>query len=333
MISMRPLASRRRLAVLLLAPLLAAAGTPPRPVLRPMTTLHGPFVRLSDLFAHAGPAGDRVLGPGPAPGGRIVVASRQLAYIARSYDVDWRPASPADRAVLTWPGRAFTRAEAMPPLLAALHGAGAGRHSVIVLDRFDPPLVPLAPVLTPVISALAYDPGSGRFSAVLTLSAPDLTPFSVPLAGRVEATVRLPVAAARLPAGTVLAAGDIRLVRRRLSTVPGGAVLQASEAIGQQLRQAAPAGEPLLRADLGPPVLVRKGAAVLIRVESPGLALTASGRALDAGGAGDRIRVLNPVSHAVLEALVTGPGKVRVLPGAPPLIPAGGVPPGGVMLR
>ena len=40
---------------------------------------------------------------------------------------------------------------------------------------------------------------------------------------------------------------------------------------------------------------------------------------------GDQVRVLNPVSHAVLAALVTGPGEVRVTAGAPPLIPAGGV--------
>ena len=74
-----------------------------------------------------------------------------------------------------------------------------------------------------------------------------------------------------------------------------------------------------------------KGAAVTIRVQSPGITLIATGQALDPGSSGERIRVLNPVSHAVLEALVTGPGRVRVVPGAPPLIPAGGVVPRGVV--
>ena len=332
---MRPFPLRRRLPALLLAPLLAAAATPPppsvprpilaRPMLRPMTTLHGPLVRLGDLFANAGRAAAQVLGPGPAPGGRIVVAARQLAYIAGRYDLDWHPASPADRAVLAWPGQPLARAAALPPLIAALRAAGAGAEARIVLDRFDPPLVPVTPALTPVVSALAYDPGSGRFSAVLLLSGTGLDPIAVPVAGRVEATVLVPVAAATLAAGTVLGADDIRMVRLRRSQVPPGAVLAASGAIGLQVRHVAPAGTPLLRDDLRPPVLVRKGAVVLIRVESPGIALTASGQALDPGGAGDRIRVLNPVSHAVLEAQVTAAGQVQVLPGAPPLIPAGGV--------
>ncbi|HVB69323.1 MAG TPA: flagellar basal body P-ring formation chaperone FlgA [Acetobacteraceae bacterium] len=296
-----------------------------------MTTLGGPMVRLGDLFANAGPAAAQVLGPGPAPGGRIVVPATQLAYIADRYDIDWHPASPGDRAVLAWPGRPFTRAEAMGPLIAALHAAGAGRHARIVLDRFDPPIVPLTPAPTPAVSALAYDPGSGRYSAMLLLSGGQMEPIAVPLAGRVEATVLLPVAATRLAAGTVIAAADLRFVRRRLSTVPGGAVLAADHAVGQQIRNLVPAGAPFLRADLRPPLLVRKGAAVTIRVQSPGITLIATGQALDPGSSGDRIRVLNPVSHAVLEALVTGPGLVRVVPGAPPLIPAGGVVPRGVV--
>ncbi|MDE2583029.1 MAG: flagellar basal body P-ring formation protein FlgA [Rhodospirillales bacterium] len=314
---------RTRLLPLMFAPLLAA-GTAPRPVLRPMTTLHGPLVRLGDLFAHAGRDAGRVLGPGPAPGGRIVVAAAQLAYIARRYDVDWRPASSGDRAVLAWPGRPLARAEVLPALAEALHGAGAGTHARIIIDRFDPPLVPVAPKPTPVVSALAYDAGSGRFSAVLMLSGAGIDPISVPVAGRAEATVELPVAATRLPAGTVLAAGDLRQVRRLRSAVPAGAVVQADEAVGQQLRQMVPAGAPFLRNMLRAPRLVRRGAAVLIRLDRPGLALTASGRALDSGAAGDRVRVLNPVSHAVLEARVAGPGLVRVLPGVPPLVPAGG---------
>ena len=310
---------------LTLALLAVPAGAAPRPELRPMTTLSGPVVRLRDLFAHAGQDGGRVLGPGPAPGGRIVVAATQLAYIARRYDVAWRPASPADRAVLAWPGRAFTRGDAMVPLRAALRGAGAGRYARITLDRFDPPLVPLTPVVTPAISALAFDPGSGRFSALLLLSAAGITAISLPLSGRVQATVELPVAAHRLPAGTILSVADLRLQRRRRALVAGGAALRLDQVVGRELEHALGAGATFPRGALRPPQLVRKGAAVLIRVRSPGLALTASGRALDAGGAGDRVRVLNPVSHAVLEAMVTGPGQVRVIAGSPPLIPAGGV--------
>src|ERR1700723_3530352 len=65
--------------------------------LRTMTTLHGPRVKLSDLFDDAGTNANRVLGPGPAPGGRIVVDSAQLAATARPFEGDWDPAPSAAR--------------------------------------------------------------------------------------------------------------------------------------------------------------------------------------------------------------------------------------------
>jgi flagella basal body P-ring formation protein FlgA len=53
-----------------------------------------------------------------------------------------------------------------------------------------------------------------------------------------------------------------------------------------------------------------------------GLALTAQGQAMEDGNLGERIQVQNPASRAVLEAEVTGPGRVRVAPGSQPLLHA-----------
>ena len=90
-----------------------------------MTTLHGPTVYLRDLFDDAGVGADRVLGPGPEPGGRIVVEAAQLNAIARQFDVEWRSVSRADRAVLEWPGRPMRQEEAVEAVrLAVTAGAG-----------------------------------------------------------------------------------------------------------------------------------------------------------------------------------------------------------------
>ena len=135
----------------------------------------------------------------------------------------------------------------------------------------------------------------------------------------------------QLGMGTVVEPGDLRMSRRPLDRLSGAVARRADQAVGMQLRQMVPAGAPFVLASLRPPVLVRKGAAVLIRIDRPGIALTAEGRALEPGGAGDAIRVLNPLSHAVLRARVIATGEVRVAPDAPPLVPAGGVVPSGMV--
>ncbi len=286
--------------------------------LRTVTTLHAPVVRLSDLFDDAGVNADRVLGPGPGPGGRIVVEAPQLAAIARQFKVDWRPASPADRAVLDWPGRPMHREDALAAVKMALRGAGVSADSDVELTDFTPPLVPNDDAARPVVTDLQLDASSGRFTAVLSLAADAMQPVNMRVAGRVDDTVELPVAATRLPAGSVLRAEDVHMARVRTAAVHGEAVRRVQDAVGLQTKKPFAAGQPFAAGELMRPALVQKGATVLMVLDSPGLALTAQGQALEPGAIGERIRVLNPMSRAVVEAEVVGVDRVRVAPGGMP---------------
>jgi len=292
--------------------------------LRTMTTLHGPHVKLSDLFDDAGANGTRVLGPGPAPGGRIVVESAQLAAIARQFSVDWHPSSSADRAVLDWPGRPLARAVVMVALQDALAASGVPpEHCEIDLADFTAPLVSFEAAVRPVVSQLDYDRSSGRFTAVLLLTGDGIEPVSTRIGGRVDELIEVPVATARLLAGTVLGPDDVHLARVRTGLANGAVVHRTEDAVGMQLRHQISAGQPLALADLSRPELVVRGANVQMELDSPGILLIAQGQAMESGAVGEHIRVLNPVSHAVIEAEVVGPDRVRVTPGAQSLMVAG----------
>ncbi|MBV8398495.1 MAG: flagellar basal body P-ring formation protein FlgA [Acetobacteraceae bacterium] len=307
---------------LLLLVLLSVAAIPATAAtLRPQTTLTGPVVRLSDLFDDAGPASQRVLGPGPVPGGRIVVEAAQLAAIARQFGVEWRPASPADRAVLDRPGRMLPREQVIDALRSALEAAGAPAGCDIELPGFASPLVPAESTAQPVATQMDYDAASSRFTAILSVTGDGMAPINMRLGGRALETLQLPVAAERLMAGTLLRASDIRVARIRASLVRSEVARLPADAIGRIVRHTVPAGQPLPLADLDAPPLVQKGAIVLIQLDSPGLTLTGQGQALEPGAIGQRIRVLNPSSRAVIEAEVIGPNRVRVEPDAIPLVP------------
>lgn len=309
--------------LILIALLVGGAGAAHAASLRTMTTLHGPVVKLSDLFDDAGTNAARVLGPGPAPGGRIVVEAAQLAAIARQFGVDWKPASPADRAVLDWPGKPLPREAALGALREALAASGVDPAACeIDLEGFSPPVVPFEGTPQPLVSQLDYDRASGRFSAVLSVAEGGLEPISTRIAGRVDEMIELPVATTRLAAGTVLRAEDVHMARVAARLANHALARQPGEAVGMQLRRQIAPGQPLALADLMRPRLVRRGAEVLMELDSPGIALTAQGQAMEAGAIGERIRVLNPNSHAVIEAEVTGPDRVRVAPDVQPLLAA-----------
>src|SRR6516165_8752071 len=174
--------------------------------LRPATTLHAPVVRLSDLFDNAGANATRVLGPGPAAGGQIVVEAAQLRAIARQFGVDWRPASSADRAVLDRPGRPLHRDDVMDALRTALVAGGASGDCEVEMTGFSAPLVPFEADPQPAVADLDYDAKDGRFSALLSVTGEGMEPLHLRIGGRVEEMVDVPVATSRLLAGTVLGA-------------------------------------------------------------------------------------------------------------------------------
>nr|WP_256476479.1 flagellar basal body P-ring formation chaperone FlgA [Siccirubricoccus soli] len=139
------------------------------------------------------------------------------------------------------------------------------------------------------------------------------------LAGRAVPTLPVVLANRRLALGEVVRPGDVRAGRLRAERVRPGAAQRPEEVVGQQLRRPVAADLPLLGNDFGPPSLVEKNALVVLEVQAPGLALTAQGRALEAGPRGGLVPVMNLASRAVVEGQVVAPGRVRVAMGAAPV--------------
>jgi flagellar basal body P-ring formation protein FlgA len=287
--------------------------------LRAATMLHAPVIRLSDLFDDAGANADRVLGTAPGPGGSIVVEAPQLGAIARQFGVDWQPSSPAERTVLERAGRLLPRGDVLKAAKAALVAAGASSECEVELPGFTPPMVPAEASPQALATELDYDAGSGRFSAVLSVTGEGMEPINLRVAGQVEDTIELPVAVARLPVGTVVRADDVRLARVPLAMVHSEVLHAASDAVGLQVRHPVVAGQPFAVADVMRPTLVQRGSEVQMQLQSPGLSVLAQGVAMESGATGERIRVLNPSSRAVVEAEVIGPGRVRVTPDSRPV--------------
>jgi flagella basal body P-ring formation protein FlgA len=307
-------------ALLLLGAMVLALAQAQAATLRPLASLDGPTVRLSDLFDGLAVSGDRALGPAPPPGGRIVVEAPQLAAIARQFGVDWRPANAAERSVLERPGRPLPRDVLIGALREALAGAGAPADGDLELPGYAAPLIPPQAAPRCDIEQLDYDTaGSGRFTAQLVVSAAGMGMQRLRLAGVWHEVADLPVAAHRLLAGVAIGTGDLTTARVRLGNVRGEVARAAEQIVGKAPRRMIGAGQPLVAAELTAPLVVQRGARVLMELTTPGLAVAAQGQALAAGTVGERITVLNPNSRAVVEAEVVGPNHVRVAPGSSPL--------------
>jgi flagella basal body P-ring formation protein FlgA len=287
---------------------------------KPAVVIDGPTLHLGDIFAGAGARAEVVVGTSPAPGRRLVVEAAQLAALARMHGLAWRPLMAGERSIIERPGRPVPQDEVVELLRAELMRLGMPAESELELPNFAAPLVPVAALLNLGLEGLVFDAAQGRFAATLVVLAEGQPSQRLRIAGRAMATVPVVVATRRMAMGDVIRAADVRLARLRVERVRPGAAEAPDQVVGQQLRRPMTEGFPVMTGDLGPPPVVAKNALVVMTLDAPGLSLTMQGRALADAPQGGVLQVMNLESHAVVEALATGPGRVRVAMGAVPII-------------
>lgn len=128
----------------------------------------------------------------------------------------------------------------------------------------------------------------------------------------IEEWREVPVAQRPITKGSVIGSDDIAMARMNIASLPRDAVLSMERVVGFEASQNLAAGDPFRRDKLSIPALVNTGAKVTMLYRVGALEATATGVALQAGAAGDEIRVRNDSSSKIVVGVVAEPGLVMV---------------------
>jgi len=123
--------------------------------------------------------------------------------------------------------------------------------------------------------------------------------------------VEAPVLARAVEKGELLSEADFTFAS--LSPAQARSAIGPGEASGKEAVRRLASGAIVRATDVTRPQLVRRGEPVALIVRSGGLAITAQGRALSGGGAGDLVRVVNSATSRTLEGTVEKAGQVRIV--------------------
>ena len=113
------------------------------------------------------------------------------------------------------------------------------------------------------------------------------------------------VAARTLRVGTVIAKTDLELLSEASAE-------SRDRMIGRETKRAIYAGRKIEPDDLGPVTIVHRNDVIRLVFSSKGLGLRTEGRALDDGGVGEVISVMNLDTRIVIRATVLGPSRAGV---------------------
>ena len=159
------------------------------------------------------------------------------------------------------------------------------------------------------VENLYYSPIQGRFAAEIVVTGSQVR---LPVSGRAFGVVQIPVLSRRVIPGDVIGPGDIDWLDVRADQTTSDTAATDAQLIGMTPRRGVSTNQPVRLRDLQSPRMIDKGALVTITLSTPSMTLTTQGKALQDGGKGEVIRVVNTQSNRIVEATVAGPNVVAV---------------------
>jgi len=286
-------------------------------VARHHAMVEGAEIRLSDVFEGIRPEDDAILAVAPVYGRSVTYDSGVLTRLAQKHRLAWRPASGAEKAVLT---RSCARVTSDVLARAVLEKAMAaapdlvaeeGRVEVVFEGRAPELVLPPHRGAAFSLADFSYDAATRRFRARAGGEEAG-EGGQIFLAGVLRVNRSVPVLARSLEKGSVIGRNDLKQAIVAENRLGSDIIVREEDLLGKELRHDHGEGNYVRTADVAPPRLVMRGHVVMLKIETPLMLITAQGRAMEDGARGDVVRVKNIQSNRVVEGEVVADGVVVV---------------------
>jgi flagella basal body P-ring formation protein FlgA len=163
------------------------------------------------------------------------------------------------------------------------------------------------------IKTLQFDAAAHTWSAnlLLTNDAGEVI-TALPTSGRWLEMQAVPSVKRNIRAGEVITEDDIELMNYPKARLHDDNVMDMAELVGTTPRRTISNNRPIRKNEVQAPAVVKKGANVTMRFNTPAMSISTIGQALQAGGKGEMIRVKNMDSNAIVQATVLSESEVLV---------------------
>jgi len=282
--------------------------------LRDKLSVDAQMITLEDIFTDTGEAGSTIIMEAPAPGSRKQINSFELNKIAERYDLEWERPPYLKRIYIEREGTHFAEVDLEPMIMDQIRDLGVDADLNLNLYGLKKGFyLPAGYGLETVeFESFSLSNRQDRFTAVLKTPVNENEMVSHKISGTLQEVRLVPVLNRLVTPGEIIESSDIVWKRHPARRINATAITDAKMLVGQTVKRALPAKKLLRKTDVEMPVMIEKGSSVTMTLRSGAMTLSLRGRALDDGGEGDVIRVMNTKSNRSLQALVIAPGKVEV---------------------
>jgi len=271
-------------------------------------------IRLADIFTDTGPQGEDIIMAAPAPGKKIQLSSYELVWLAKKYKLDWELPVQLKRIYLHRESTAISF-ENLKEIIRdqTLEQGKNGDLEIKVFGSKKDLYLPIdGSIEDIVVHSFTLNEQQNRFSAILHLPTGTNEPNEIRVSGTIDEVRLVPMFLRVIAPGEIITKADIKWTKYPVKRIKRRAITDVTQILGHTVKRALPAGKLLLESDFQMPVTIAKGSSVLITYRFGALTLSMQGRALEDGGTGDLIRIMNPTSKKTIFAEVISDGYVKV---------------------
>jgi len=270
-------------------------------------------ITLGDVFDGVTADAGHYLAPAPEVGKTVTLGTYDLQRISDAFNLGWKPDGNGSHIIIRRGTDEIDNMDIQSAVEKDLRGKMHGqKFDTELTDKSIGFHIPGTTDRTVNVEKLNYDAVNSTFKAVVSPgAAPDMRRE---VSGHYYAVSSIPVLKAPLRPGDVISSNDIDFIDMRATDISSSMITESANLVGQTPRRGVAAMKPLVLNDVKLPIIVKKGDLVLMTLNNNAMNLTAQGRAMDNGSAGDNIHVMNSSSKQVLDAVVTGSEIVSVKP-------------------
>ncbi len=304
--------------IITLTALSVAVVAQTNPQLRTDITVEDRFVTLGDLFENAGAFANRAVFQAPAPGQSGTVRADRVAEAVRDVGMVWQNNGQVGviriaRASLILSIEEMTRVIELS-LRDRLNLSPSASLGITLQRNLAPIHLPINFIGEILVTRLDYRSASGQFRAEIATSDETSTRPLIAIRGQAIETIRIPVLSRDVRRGEVITESDIEMNEIPRQRVSGDILRTINAMTGKAARRVLMAGRTVSASDIEEPKLVHRNALVTIIFATPGMTLTAQGRALADAAMGETVRLINIRSNRIVEGIVMSNGTVAMAP-------------------
>lgn len=303
--------------VVTLAAPVAAQSQSDAPFLKAAVTVTSDLVRIGDLVGNAGAVADVPIFRSPDLGQTGNVPAGSVIDAVRMHHIIGLDTRGLREVEVRHAGRLIAikdLEDCIVQSVAARYGVADSSRMTVLFDAEVRPIEVEANLASELsVSRLVYDARTGRFDASMELPGSRAARrLPMRFTGTVAETADAIVAGRDLAQGELIRPEDLVVARRPKAELGANPIGSIEQTQGLSAKHPLHAGDIIRRSDMAKAELVARNATVTMTYEVPGIVLSVVGKAVEPGGLGDAINVLNPQSKRTIQATVTGPDRVKV---------------------